>query len=84
MPRVLGSKNIGERWTCKAIVGDTILLNEEFATLRDIAEKLKLPYCRVYDLTPQGRRKTKYSDSPFITNIYITKAIVGDGGDNKI
>ena len=77
MPRVLGSRNVGERWTCKAIVGDTILLNKEFATLRDIATELDMKYCKVYELTDKGRKKHKHSTSRYVTNIYITKLELG-------
>lgn len=73
MPRVVGSKNKGNRWNCKAVVGDTILLNREFACLSDVAKELDMKYNKVFELTDKGRKKVKYSTSPYITNIYITK-----------
>ena len=64
-------------WNCKVNLGEQIVLDEDFKTLREIATKLGVSYNQITELGPNGRRKTKKTNSPYITDITITRLSKG-------
>lgn len=73
MPRKSGSIAKKKCWNCKVILGNDELLNEDFNTLKNIAEKLKLTYAQVSEMTSKGRKKKVIHNSPYMTDIIINR-----------
>ena len=64
-------------WNCKINLGEQIVLDEDFKTLTHIATKLGMSYSQLSELGPNGRRKTKKINSPYLTDITLTRLSKG-------
>ena len=69
--RIKGATAKKNCWNCKVSLGDNILLDEDFKTLKEISTKLNLSYAQISELGPNGRKKKTTIINPYKTNINI-------------
>ena len=84
MPRKTGSIAKKDCWKCQVLLGNQVLLNQDFKTLNGIATKLGLTYAQISELTPNGRKKKRLFNSPYITDILISKIKIMDDIEEEI
>ena len=71
--RTKGAKTKKNCWSVTIKQGETILLQDEFKTLKDAGEAMGLTYSQVCELGPHGRNKKKSIRFKFMPEIIIQK-----------
>lgn len=66
-------KSKTNKWLCIIELNGIVCLNQEFLSLEDIAEELKLSKNIVFDISSKRRSNKKYDNCRFFPKINITR-----------
>ena len=72
--RTTGSVNLKPKYRCQIILMGNVVLDENYSTLRNLANGVDLPYHTITDVF-EGRRNSfmRYEDRRYFPSIKITK-----------